>query len=326
MRRRQFINIVLAYGAAAWPLAARAEPATIPIGYLHPGVANQNVHLMEIFRQRLVEAGYVEGRNLTIEYRWAEGQYGRLPDLATDLVRRQVALIVAPNTPAALAAKAATKTIPVVFSAADDPVDLGLVAGLARPGGNVTGVHYFNTDLGAKQLGLLREFRSSATRVGLLINPGNGNARAVMEEVKAAASTLNMEIEVVRATEPSEIDTAFAELLRSRVDALMLGADPFFFGRRQQLVTLAGRYGIPAIYNAREYAEAGGLMSYGTSLKEVYQQLALYTGRILKGEKPSDLPVVRSTRFELVINVKTAQTLGIDIPPTLLARADDVIE
>lgn len=281
---------------------------------------------MELFRKLLAEVGYVEGHNLTIEYRWAEGRYDRLPDLAADLVQRQVALIVAPNTPAALAAKAATKTIPVVFTAADDPVNLGLVASLARPGGNVTGVNYFNADLGAKQLGLLREIYSSAKRIGLLINPDNSNARAVTEEVRAAASTLNVGIEVVGASDPSGIDTAFAELSRSRVDALMLGADPFFFGRRQQLVTLAARYGIPAIYNAREYVEAGGLMSYGTSLKEVYQQLAIYTARILKGEKPSDLPVARSTKFELVINVKTAQTLGLNIPPTFLARADEVIE
>jgi ABC-type uncharacterized transport system substrate-binding protein len=239
---------------------------------------------MGIFRQILAEAGHVEGRNLTAEYRWAEGQYDRLPDLATDLVKHQVTLIVAPNTPAALAAKAASKAIPVVFSAADDPVSLGLVASLARPGGNVTGVHYFNTNLGAKQLGLLREFYSSDIRVGLLINPNNSNARTVMEEVKAAASTVNMEIEVVWANEPSEIETAFVGLARSRADALMLGADPFFFGRREQLVTLAARHRLPAIYNAREYAEAGGLMSYGTSLKEVYQQLAIYTVRILKGE------------------------------------------
>jgi putative tryptophan/tyrosine transport system substrate-binding protein len=277
-------------------------------------------------RQVLADAGFVEGRNLTIEYRFAEGKYDRLAPLAAELVRRQAALIVAPNTPAALAAKAASATIPVVFSAADDPVSLGLVASIARPGGNVTGVHYFNTNLVAKQFGLLRELVPKAVRFGLLVNPNNTNAEEVKREVTAAALAHGAQVDVVVASDSRQIETAFATLVHNRADALIIGADPAYYGRRLQLATLATRHGIPAIYNSRDYPEAGGLMSYGTSLTEVYQLLGSYAGRILKGTKPADLPVVQATKFEFVINLPTARALGIEVPPMLLARADEVIE
>jgi putative ABC transport system substrate-binding protein len=325
MRRREFITLV--GGAAAWPLAARAQQPALPvIAYLLPGLPGANAHLLAIFRRTLAEAGYVEGRNLTIEYLFAEGQYDRLPGLAVELVRRQVAVIVAITTPAALAAKAATTTIPIVFSAPDDPIDVGLVASLARPSGNATGVHYFNTALGAKQLGLLHELVPRAAHVGLLVNPDNINAEAMTREMTAAASTIGVEFDVVGANDRREIEPAFAKLVQQRADALVVGADSLFFTRRLQIATLATRNAIPAVYNAREYPEVGGLMSYGTSLAEVYRRLGDYTARILKGEKPNALPVVQSTKFDFVINLPTARALGIEVPPTLLARADEVIE
>jgi ABC-type uncharacterized transport system substrate-binding protein len=325
MRRRQFITLLS--GAAAWPLAARAQQAAMPvIGYLHPAFPGPNAHLLAIIRQVLADAGFVEGRNLTIEYRFGEGRYDRLPPLVAELVRREVVVIIAPNTPAALAAKATSATIPIVFSAADDPVKLGLVPSLARPSGNVTGVHYFNTDLAAKQFGLLRELVPKATRFGLLVNLTNINAEEVKREVAAAASAHGVQVEAVAASDRHEIETAFVTLMSHRAEALIIGADPFYYGRRLQLATLATRHGIPAIYNNRDYPEVGGLMSYGTSLTEVYRLLGGYTGRILKGAKPADLPVVQSTKFELVINLPSARALGLEIPPTLLARADEVIE
>ena len=326
MRRREFITL-LGGAAATWPFAARAQQPALPvIAYLLPGLPGANAHLLAIFRRTLAEAGYVEGRNLTIEYLFAEGQYDRLPGLAVELVRRQVAVIVAITTPAALAAKAATTTIPIVFSAPDDPIDVGLVASLARPSGNATGVHYFNTALGAKQLGLLHELVPRAAHVGLLVNPDNINAEAMTREMTAAASTIGVEFDVVGANDRREIEPAFAKLVQQRVDALVVGADSLFFTRRLQIATLATRYAIPAVYNAREYPEVGGLMSYGTSLAEVYRRLGEYTARILKGEKPNALPVVQSTKFDFVINLPTARALGIEVPPTLLARADEVIE
>ena len=325
MRRREFIGGMAS--CTAWPLAARAQQPTMPaVGYLIPTWPGANAHLVTILRQTVAEAGYVEGRNLTIEYRFAEGQYHRLSGLAAELVQRPVAVIMAITTPAALAAKDVTATIPIVFIAPDDPVRVGLVASLARPGGNATGVHYFNTELGAKQLGLLRELVPRAAHVGLLVNPDNVNADTTTREMTAAASTIGVEIDVVQANNSQEIEAAFATLVHNQADALVVSADSLFFSRRLQLATLATRHAIPAIYNAREYPEAGGLMSYGTSLTEANRQLGAYTARILKGEKPTNLPVVQSTKFDFVINLPTARALGLIVPPTMLATADQVIE
>ncbi len=323
MRRREFIGL-LGRSAVAWPLAARAQPMLV-VGYLHPAWAVPP-YLSTILRKTLSEAGYVEGRSLAVEYRFAEGQYDRLPALAAELVRRHVTVIIALNTPAAVAAKAATATIPIVFSSADDPVKLGLVASLPRPGGNVTGAYYFNTELGAKQLGLLRELVPRATRFGFLVNPDNVNAQAMTNEVTAAASAIGVQIEVVRASDRPGLESAFAILIRNKADALLVGADPFFFSQRAEFATLAKRHALPAIYNARDYPEVGGMMSYGTSLTEVFRQVAVYAVRILKGDKPADLPVVQSTEFDFVINLVTAKALGVEIPPMLLSRADEVIE
>jgi putative tryptophan/tyrosine transport system substrate-binding protein len=326
MKRREFITL-LGGAAAAWPLAARAQQPKVPvIGFLHsasPGPATPHV---AAFRQGLDEAGYVEGRNVAIEYRWAEGQYDRLPAMATELVRRPVALIVATPIPSAVAAKAATSIIPIVFNVAGDPVKLGLVAGLGRPGGNATGVNSFQAELGAKQLGMLRELLPKAARIGLLVNPTNTNLEGVTKDVTAAASTIGVQIDVVQASDSREIEVAFATLSRNRADALVVGSDVYFNSRRLQLATLATRHAIPAVYNTREFSEAGGLMSYGTSLPEVYRQLGVYAGRVLGGVKPADLPVIQPTKFELVINLPTARALGLEVPPTLLARADEVIE
>jgi putative ABC transport system substrate-binding protein len=327
MNRREFITL-LGGAAAAWPVAARAQQsALVVIGLLSAGSPGSSAQVAApAFRKGLAEAGYVEGRNVAIEYRYAEGQYDRLAAMATDLAHRQVAAIVASPTPAALAAKSATATVPIVFAVADDPVKLGLVASFPRPGGNATGVSFFLSELGAKQLGLLHELIPSATHFGLLVNPGNENAETVTRDMKAAASLIGVEIAVVQASDSREIEAAFVTLVRSKADALVVGTDPFFYTRRVQLVTLATRHALPTVFNVREYAEAGGLMSYGTSLAEAFRLTGVYTGRILKGEKPADLPVVQSTKFDFVINLTTAKALGIDVPPTLLARADEVIE
>ena len=326
MRRREFITL-LPGAAAAWPLAARAQQPAMPvIGYLSAGASAPTASVMAIFRQVLAEAGYVEGRNVAIEYRFAEGNYDRLPALAAELVRRQVAVIVAVPTPAAVAAKAATASIPIVFLGAEDPVKVGLVANLARPGGHVTGASLLFAELGPKQLGLLRELVPTAARIGLLINPSNMNADDVTKDVTAAGAAMGLQIEVVQASNILEIDAAFASLVRKRADALVAGTDSFFFNRRLQLATLATRHAIPAVYNAREYAEAGGLMTYGTSLIEAFRQVGIYTGRILQGVKPADLPVVQSSKFEFVINLKTARELGIEVPLGLSAGADEIIE
>jgi len=324
--RREFI-MLLGGAAAAWPLAARAQQPAMPVvGYLDASSPGVSAPRVAVFRRSLAEAGYVEGRNVAIEYRWAEGQYDRLPEMAEELVRRQVAVIVAGPIPAAVAAKAATATIPIVFFVAGDPVKLGLVASLARPGGNATGMNNFVAELGAKLLGLLRELLPTAARIGLMVNPTNPNVEGVTKDVTAAALATGVQIEVVRASDSREIEVAFATLVRNRADALVVGADSFLTSRRLQLATLATRHAIPAVYVGREFAEAGGLITYGTSVPEVYRQLGDYTGRILKGAKPAELPVVQSTKFELVINLPTARALGLEVPPTLLARADEVIE
>jgi len=325
MRRREFIA---ALGAAvAWPLAARAQQSAMPvIGFLGSTSADSDAYLIAAFRQGLSEAGYVEGRNVTIEYRWAEGQYDRLPAMASELLRRHVAVIATVGTPPALAAKTATTMIPIVFGVSEDPVKLGLVVSVARPGGNATGVSYPLSELGAKQLGLLRELIPAARRVGLLVNPSNENAEAITGDLKAAAATIGVEIDVVQATDSHEIEEAFVALTRDKVHALVVGTDPFLYNRRVQLATLATRHALPTIYNVRAYAEAGGLMSYGASLTEAYRQIGAYTARILKGEKPIDLPVVQSTKFDFVINLKTARALGLNVPLALLNAADDVIE
>jgi ABC-type uncharacterized transport system substrate-binding protein len=296
------------------------------IGFLSSASADPVAYLIAAFRQGLSEAGYVEGRNVAIEYRWAEGQYDRLPAMVGELLRRDVAVIAALGTPSALAAKTATTMIPIVFGVSEDPVKLGLVASIARPGGNATGVSYLLSELGAKQLGLLRELVPAASRFGLLVNPNNENAEAITSDLKAAAATIGVEIDVVRATDSRGIEEAFVALIRDKVHALVVGTDPFFYNRRVQLATLATRHALPTIYNVRAYAEAGGLISYGTSLTEAYRQMGVYTARILKGEKPIDLPVVQSTKFDFVINLPTARALGLTIPPMLLARADEVIE
>jgi putative tryptophan/tyrosine transport system substrate-binding protein len=326
VRRREFITL-LGGAAAVWPLAAHAQQPAMPvIGFLGAASPGPFAPQVAAFRQGLDEAGYVEGRNVTIEYRWAEGQYDRLPAMAAELVHRQVAAIVAFPIPAAIAAKAATATIPIVFNVAGDPVRLGLVAGLARPGSNATGVNTFLAELGAKQLGLLRELLPTAARIGVLVNPTNANVEGVTKDVTGAAAKLGVQIDFVQASDSREIEAAFATLVRNKANALLIGSDVFFISRRVQLATLTTRHAIPAVQNVREFAEVGGLMSYGTSLPEAFRQLGVYTGRILKGATPADLPVVQSSKFEFVLNLPTARALGLDVPPTLLARVDEVIE
>ena len=324
MKRRAFITLL--GGAAAWPLAARGQQAAMPvIGYL--GTFAPTGSFLAAFRKGLADSGYVEGRNVAIDYvTVTDGQYDRLPIIAADFARRQVALIVAVSTPPALAAKAATRDIPIVFNIPDDPVKLGLIATLARPGGNATGMNFLLGELGAKQLGLLQELVPKAVRVGLLNNSRAPNSDAVMRDLQAAASAIAVDLVTVGASDSREIDAAFLTLAGKRVAALVVGTDAFFFARRVQITTLATRHGLPSIYNARDYAEAGGLMTYGTNLTEGFRQAGVYAGRILKGEKPADLPVVQSSKFEFIINLATARALGLDIPPTLLARADEVIE
>ena len=326
MRRREILT-VLGGAAATWPLAARAQQTAMPvIGFLRPSPPESVAHLLPAFRAGLKEIGFVEGQNVAIEYRWAEGRYDRLPALAADLVRSRVTMLVAAGTPAALAAKAATTTIPIVFVVVEDPAKLGLVVSLNRPGGNATGVNFFVAELGSKQLGLLHELVPTAARVGLLVNPSSPPTEPVTRDVTAAASAMGLQIGIVQASDSREIEAAFGTLVRNRADALLVGPDALLLSRRLQIATLATRHAIPAVYNVREYAEAGGLMSYGTNQTEAYRQFGIYTGKILKGAKPGDLPVMQSTKFELVINLPTARAIGLEIPPMLLARADEVIE
>jgi putative ABC transport system substrate-binding protein len=325
MRRREFITLL--GSAAAWPLAARAQQPAMPVvGFLNSQSADGFTGRLGGFRQGLKEAGYVEGETVAVEYRWAENQLNRLPELAADLVRRQVAVIVTGGgNPSALAAKAATTTIPIVFVVAEDPVRFGLVASLARPGGNLTGINFFSGELGAKQFGLLRELVPGAVRIGVLVNPANPRPMLV-PEVEAAARTTGLQIQIFNASTGREINAAFAAIARERTDAVFIGGDPYFTVRRVQLANLAARHAIPASYVARDFPEAGGLMSYGTDITDTYRQVGVYAGRILKGAKPADLPVVQASKFALVINLATAMMLGLEIPPTLLARADEVIE
>jgi putative tryptophan/tyrosine transport system substrate-binding protein len=327
VKRREFITLV-GGAAAAWPLGARAQQAGMPVvGFLNSASPSAWKPYVEAFRQGLNEAGYVEGRTVAIEYRWAEGQYERLPSLAADLVRRKVAVIVATGgTPPSLAAKAATKTIPIVFTAGVDPVKLGLVASLNRPGGNVTGVNQFVAEMEGKRLGLLRELVRSAVLIAVLLNPTNPAAATQLIDVQEAARALGQQVHILHASSEPELEAAFATARQVGCGGLLVAGDSFFNSRRTYIIALAARHGIPAIYEQREHALAGGLMSYGTNLSDGYRQVGIYTGRILKGEKPADLPVAQSTKFEFVINLTTAKALGIVVPPMLSARADEVIE
>src|SRR5215470_6259561 len=326
MRRREFITLL--GGATTWPLAARAQQAVMPvIGYLHSGSPAPYAHLVGAFRQSLKEAGYVEGENVAIEYRWAEGHYDRLPALAAELVGRHVALIVAQGgDPPVLAAKSATATIPVVFTLSSDPIKLGIVGSLNRPSGNITGFWGYTSLLGTKRLELMRQLLPGNASIAVLVNPDNPNADIDVTELQNASRTLGQSISFVRARTETEIDAVFATFDERRSSALLVNTYPFFLARRDQFVSLAARNAVPAIYAQREFVAAGGLISYGASLADGYRQVGIYAARILKGEKPADLPVVQPTKFEMAINVKTAKALGIDIPSTLLAIADEVIE
>jgi putative tryptophan/tyrosine transport system substrate-binding protein len=327
VKRREFIT--LAGGAAAWPVAAWAQQPAMPVvGLLDPRSPDALADRLRGFRQGLKDTGYIEGENVAIEYRWAENQNERLPELAAELVRRRVAVIITPGgTASALAAKAATTTIPIVFVVAEDPVRLGLVASHARPGGNLTGINFLSTELTAKRLELLRELVPAATRVAVLVNPANTtNTESTLRDVEPAARAMGLQIQVLNASTSREINAAYATFVRERPDALFVSTDPFFNGRRVQMVHLASYHRVPATYGNRDVAEAGGLMSYGTNITDAWRQAGVYASRILKGAKPADLPVEQASKFELVVNAETARMLGITVPPTLLATADEVIE
>jgi putative ABC transport system substrate-binding protein len=328
LKRRDFITL-LGGAAAAWPIAARAQQAAMPvIGFLHPASPDRFADRLRGFRQGLKDAGYVEGENVAIEYRWADNQFDRLPALAAELVRRQVSVIAALGGPVpALAAKAATAIIPVVFLVAEDPVRLGLVASLARPSGNLTGINFFNAELGAKRLELLRTLVPGAARVAILVNPANAQTtETTLRDLEPAGRAMGLQLQVLNASSSRDIDKAFEALARDRPDAVFVSLDTSFADRRVQLVHLASRHAIPATYALRDFVEAGGLMSYGTNFVDAYRQAGAYTGRILKGAKPADLPVVQSSKFELVINHQTARILGLTVPQSLLVAADEVIE
>jgi putative tryptophan/tyrosine transport system substrate-binding protein len=325
MRRREFITLL--GGVAAWPLAARAQQGALPvIGYLSQGTPGERANALRPFRKGLSEMGYVEGRNVTIEFRWAQNDPNRVPELANDLIRQRVAVIASPGGNTTRIAKALTSTIPIVFASAGDPIELGLVASLNRPGGNVTGFFFQSGAIERKQLGLIHELLPRATRFAVLWSRGGARPETVMPDLRAAAQSVGAEIEVLYADTNADIDGVFADLAQKRTDALIVENYFLFRERRTQILTLAARHGVPVIYGGREDAEAGGLMSYGPNAADTSRQFGIYTGRVLKGEKPADLPVMLSTRFEFLINLQTAKTLGIEVPPTLLALADEVIE
>ena len=326
MRRRDFIAGIV--GSAAWPLVVRAQQPAMPvIGFLHTGSPAPYAHLMAAFRQGLNELGYVEGRNVGIEYRWAEGQPNRIPAMAADLVRRQVNVIAVAGASGSVgAAKAATSTIPIVFSIGSDPVTLGYVASLNRPGGNITGVSFLGTELEEKQLHLLKELMPKVDTIGFLMNPNTVNAAYILQNARVAASKLDRQLQVLNASNDRDLDHAFAALAPKRVGALLVTIDALMIINREKIVALAASHAIPTIYGLREFAVAGGLLSYGASLPVIYRQHGAYVGRVMRGEKPADLPVMQPTKFEFVLNLKTAKTLGLEILPTLLALADEVIE
>ena len=326
IRRRDFVILLGGGAAAAWPLAARAQVMPV-IGFLNAASLDEYRPMVDAFHRGLQEAGYIDGQNATIEYRWAEGQYDRLPSLAAELVQHKVTVIAATSTPAALAAKSATSTVPIVFTTGSDPIKLGLVASLRRPGGNLTGSTQLSVEVGPKRLELARELFPGATTVALLVNPANPLAAAVSKDLQAVADTLGVRLHVLHASTEADFEAAFATAAQLRVAALVIGsADPLFGSHAAQLGALALRHSVPAIYQFREFAAAGGLMSYGGSIMDAYRLAGVYTGRILKGEKPADLPIVQSTKVELILNLKTARALGITVPLPLLGRADEVIE
>jgi putative ABC transport system substrate-binding protein len=327
MKRREFITLVGGVAATA-PLAARAQQLTLPvIGFLNSASPQPWENYVAAFRAGLKEVGYVDGQNVTIEFRWAEGHYDRLPGMAADLVRRMVTVLVATGgEPSVLAAKAATTTIPIVFTSGVDPIRAGFVSSLSRPGGNITGVNLFTSTIESKRLGLLRALVPGVKLIAVLLNPNRQDYARQKKDIEETAHAIGQQIHVLSASNQSEIDAAFATATQLRVGAMLVGADPFFNSQRDEIVALAARYAIPAVYEQREHALAGGLMSYGTNLSDGYRQAGVYTGRILKGEKPGDLPVVQSTKFEFVINLKTAKALGIEVPPSLSAEADEIIE
>jgi putative ABC transport system substrate-binding protein len=327
MKRREFITL-LGGAAVAWPFAARAQQPKVPVvGFIRDGSADANARYAASFRKGLNETGYVEGQNVTVEYHWLQGQYDRLPALMADLVRRQVAVIATPGTTLTLAAKAATAKIPIVFGVGEDPVKLGLVASLARPGGNATGINFFANEVVAKRLRLLHELVPKVLRVAVFVNPGNASVAATtIRDVQEAGSTIGLKTQIFNATTIGEINAAFDTFARERPQALLVAADAFFVSRATQFITLTARDRIPAIYPVRDFVPAGGLMSYGTDFPDMLHQVGIYTGKILKGAKPADLPTLQSTRFEFVINVQTARALGIEVPSGLLAIADEVIE
>jgi putative tryptophan/tyrosine transport system substrate-binding protein len=325
VKRRQFLT-VLGGAAAGWPLAARAQQAEMPVvGFLNGGSPDGYAPMVAAFHQGLKDTGYVEAQSVRMEYRWADGQYGRLPAMAADLVHRQVAVIVT-NSPGMLAAKVATTTIPIVFTTSGDPVELGFVASLARPGRNIMGVTQLNVEVAPKRLELMHELVPTATIMAVLLNPTYPSAETQSRGMQAAARTLGLQLHILRASNERAIDDAFATLAQLRAGAFVISSDPFFNSRAEQFAALALRHAVPTIFQYREFAAAGGLMSYGGSIIDSYRQAGVYTGRILKGEKPADLPVQQSTKVELIINLKTAKALGLEVPRTLIARADEVIE